>query len=147
MSVETRKKISESNVKTMSAKKYGSKSFYNTKPEIRMKNILNDLNIKFIHQYPLKTKHNHFLVDFFIPLYNIVIEVDGKYWHAHPSKFKADDIVHHNITAKDIWKIDSVKNEKIRQSDYKLLRFWENEFDLNKVKSAIDDIQSSLIYT
>ena len=49
-----------------------------TKPELAVKDMLDDLGIVYEHPFDV---NGRFLVDFYLPAYNAVIEVDGCYWH------------------------------------------------------------------
>lgn len=52
-----------------------------TLPEIMVKGFLEDEGILFEPQKPMYDK---FLVDFYLPEYDLVIEVHGDYWHCNP---------------------------------------------------------------
>ena len=53
-----------------------------------------------IPNYVIGTK----IFDIFIPKYNLLIEYNGDYWHANPTKYKADYFNHKkNKTAQEIW--------------------------------------------
>ena len=49
--------------------------------------VLDGLGIKYIAQ---KRINNKFLVDFYIPSKNLIIEADGEYWHNLPKTIKKD---------------------------------------------------------
>jgi G:T-mismatch repair DNA endonuclease (very short patch repair protein) len=50
----------------------------NTKPELAVKAKLDAWHIRYIHPFSI---HGHFLADFYLPDRNLVIEVDGCWWH------------------------------------------------------------------
>lgn len=139
-STEARKKMSDS---VLNKEYTRPNKCFNTKPEILMKEILNSLNIL----YKFQTNLLKMKIDFYLPKENIVIEVDGKYWHAYPSEIKGLDQKIGSLTAKEIWERDFRRTLQLRQAGHKVPRFWENEFNLEKVKSAIEEIQSPLICT
>lgn len=63
------------------------KKSFNTKPELILKKILEDLNILYEQQFLIqfrKTKYSNWrhCYDFYICNTNILIEVDGDYWHS-----------------------------------------------------------------
>lgn len=84
-----------------------------TEPEKIMRSILKELKIKYSRQKIIGT----FIVDFYVPDSNLVIECDGDYWHK---------------TEKGIER-DKRKNEFLLSHDYKLLRFWESELKNNRI--------------
>jgi len=75
---------------------------------------------------------------------NIVVEYNGDYWHANPEKYKENDIVHHNIIAKDIWKNDSEKIKLYNNLGYKVIVIWEKDYKENPEK-IIDKIVGEII--
>lgn len=103
------------------AKKMSTLGYYDTKPELLMQSILNKLNIKFSHPFEIKNIEHFYLCDFYIPEYNLVIEVDGKYWHKYPN----------------LREIDLIRNDELKNKGYNLIRVWENEFDLNTIKNLL----------
>jgi hypothetical protein len=73
---------------------------------------------------------------------NLLIEVNGDYWHANPVKYKDDDIFQFpksRLTAKDIWNLDIYKKKIAEQYGYELMTVWESEIkeNINDVKQRI----------
>jgi very-short-patch-repair endonuclease len=103
------------------------KKFSNTKPELETKDILNKYGIEFEHQKIVNGK----IYDFYLPDYNLLIEVDGNYWH---SKGKCDiDIL--NKSLKNRRNGDRIKNKIALKKGYRLFRVWEDE--LYKLENLI----------
>jgi len=98
--------------------------FSDTLPEIEMSKILNELNFNFIHPYPIENILHCYLADFYLDKYNLIIEVDGKFWHNYP----------------DGREIDKIRNEELQKKGYKILRFWEGEFNKEIVTKEILEI-------
>jgi len=92
--------------------------FTNTKPELKMKEILTSLNISFEHQYRLE----HCLFDFHILNSNVLIEVDGDYYHSNPLKFQKLNKMQLKVKERDI-----KHNEVAKSNNFILLRFWEDD--------------------
>ena len=86
----------------------------NTKIEIIIQDLLKEKGIEFEIQYPLINKY---IGDIFIKP-NIVIEVDGTYWHSRP-----DSIVR-----------DQKKDKELFEAGYKVIRLPEEKIinNLNK---------------
>lgn len=63
---------------------------------------------------------------------NFVIEFDGDFWHAHNRL--AEDIVHHNVTAKEIWEKDELKNLTYKKAGFTVIRVWQSDFLADKEK-------------
>jgi len=95
--------------------------FFNTKPEKEMKKVLDELKVEYEFQFPVWNIKHCYVADFYLPLYNTIIEVDGKWFHNYP----------------DGREIDHVRTQELKSVGYGVLRFWENEFDLSKVQGSL----------
>jgi len=74
---------------------------------------------------------------------NIIIEFYGDYWHANPKMFKAEDIVHHNLTAKQIWDNDKKRINILKNNGFNVSIIWQKEYLNNKnkvVKQIINNL-------
>lgn len=74
-----------------------------TKPELAVERILQSLNITYIKQYQV----GPYLFDFYLPNNNVLIEVQGEYWHSLP-----------NALANDYAKESYIKNNTIHKLRY-----------------------------
>lgn len=92
-----------------------------SKNERLMKKILKNIGFKFVHQFKVRDIEHRYLADFYIPDLNLVIECDGKYWHDYPNGKE----------------LDHLRTKEMEEKGYNVLRFWEKEFDLQKVRQAI----------
>lgn len=93
--------------------------------ETKIGNLLLELNIPFTTQYKINNRY----FDFLINDTQIIIEVNGDYWHANPEKYKANDILNLGrgklMSAKQIWVKDKKKNTQAINKGYKVLIIWE----------------------
>jgi len=92
--------------------------------EKRIGKILIDIGLKFEPQFTLKGK----VFDYYINGTNILIEVNGDFWHANPKKYKIGDILpfpKNHILAETLWKKDEKKLEIAYKNDYKVITLWE----------------------
>lgn len=97
----------------------------NTKPELKFKEILERSNIEFIFQKSLPWKRGwKKWYDFYIPSLNLLIEVDGIYWHGKGVLDKDLDIRQRQSRENDI-----LKNTLALERGYNLLRIWEDDLD------------------
>jgi very-short-patch-repair endonuclease len=101
----------------------------NTKPEIKFKNILEELNIEYIQNY--RYKYNHY--DFYLIKFNILVEIDGNYWHGKDKEWEEL-----NIPQKKSRKNDLKKNKICFENNQPLLRFWEDELEIKIIKDKIE---------
>ena len=65
---------------------------------------------------------------------DILVEFYGNYWHANPKMFKPEDVVHHNLTAKQIWEKDRERIEILKTNGFKVFIVWQSEYQRNKEK-------------
>ena len=92
-----------------------------SKPEKQMQSILQELNINFIKHKPIINIEHGYQCDIFIPEYNLIIEVDGLYWHNYPYGRE----------------IDHIRSKELIDAGYSVLRFWEGMFDKENVRKAL----------
>ena len=91
-----------------------------TIPEQKTKELLEKYNIRLKEQKRVRYK----LYDFYLPDFNLILEIDGIYWHGK------------GILKKDLKgsrtpnrKNDIYKNNLALSKGYRLLRIWEDELD------------------
>ena len=88
--------------------------------------MLNEsLEIKYIHSYYIESIGK--IYDFYLPDYNIIIEVDGDFWHCNPIKHIIPECKTQEINLEN----DKFKTQWAINNGYTLLRFWENDINNN----------------
>ncbi len=128
---ERREFLSKSLFSLYKNKKNGISS---SKLEQRIANILIEQQIPFIQQYDILTRKNKsYYFDFLIINTNIIIEVNGDYWHANPELYKSTDIIKCGLVS-DIWKRDDRKRKSAAELGYSVLILWEKD-----IRSKNDD--------
>lgn len=93
-----------------------------TKPEKGFRDILSEMNVPFRMQHNVKK----FLFDFYLPDHNLLIEVDGDYWHGNPEKFPDPSSMQRKNRRRD-----RLKAKIAMEQGYKVIRFWESEINDN----------------
>lgn len=86
-----------------------------TSIEIIVGSLLDELGIEYKFEEPI----GQYLVDFYLPEHNLVVECDGDYWHNRPGARENDAI----------W------DKYLRSGGFKVLRLWEHEIN-SDVKTA-----------
>ena len=105
--------------------------FKDTKPELKMEEILIFLHIPYEKQYRVG---NH-VADFHILNSPFLVEVDGDYWHGNPKKFSSFNKIQLGQKERD------VKNEQLaKEKGFVVLRFWEDDILRN-----IDEVKNKLM--
>jgi G:T-mismatch repair DNA endonuclease (very short patch repair protein) len=103
-----------------------------SKIETKVGDALNRLHIGYKKWYNIGRK----IFDFKIEKTNILIEVNGDFWHANPKLFSSNDLVNFPtkpVLAKEIWEKDKHKQLIAEQKGYKVIYIWESE--LNKMSN------------
>lgn len=90
-----------------------------TKLEKEFESMLQALNVDYIYQYVV----NGYNYDFYIPSKNILIEVDGDWWHCNPNLGFEPIYESQRHTIEH----DKVKTTVAFDNGYTLIRFWEHD--------------------
>jgi very-short-patch-repair endonuclease len=108
-----------------------------TKPEREFASLLNLNNIKYEKQKPVMK----YRCDFYIPRYNLIVEIDGDYWHANPKKYNENDLIGPaKKTASSIWESDKNKTSDILKEGYGILRYWASDLKNITHEKVFEDI-------
>jgi very-short-patch-repair endonuclease len=103
-----------------------------TKPHKKIIEYLSDLNISHISE---KYILGH-CRDIYCPEHNLVIEVDGDYYHCNPKKYNSTFFhLHHQKTAQEIWDKDKKQTETLIENGYRVLRLFES--DINNISREV----------
>lgn len=114
------KKIPMSDYLKKNASKMSGKM---TWPEKEFQKMLKELKVKFETQKIVGTK----IFDFYIPHLNLLVEVDGNYWHGDKEKYPIL-----NNTQKRAIKNDIYKDSLARGLGYSIERVWESDLKENR---------------
>ena len=121
-SVETRRKMSISGIKRM-------ESVYNVRETViekKMESLLVNLGfVRDVHFFRNKNMGNRCNVDFYIPMFNLVIECDGCFWHGCPIHYPQNTRAYESTISKTI---------KLKEGGYIVSRFWEHEINTMVIK-------------
>ena len=83
-------------------------------------------------QYRIIDNGNIYYYD--IKIDNILIEIQGQYWHADKRLYNENDIVHEEL-AKDIWQYDKTKKLVGERNNYYILYVYEYDYKQNKERT------------
>jgi len=109
-----------------------------------MREFLNKLGLKYIHQFPTPAK---FVYDFAILTpdggdIQCLIELDGDFYHYNPKTQNKQEFLYENQKRQIVR--DKVKTEWAALNGFVLLRFWENDVK-NNPKSILKELKRRLI--
>lgn len=108
--------------------------------ETKISECLNNLSISYTSQFKVGSK----LFDFKLSNTNILIEVNGDFWHANPSIYEHNQMINYpggKIKASDLWKKDETKLKMANKKGYRVIYIWENEMS----KLNLDQLSKLLI--
>ena len=94
---------------------------FNTKPELKVVDILNTLRVDFKHPYRVTDIEHAYSADFYIPSLHLIIEVDGKYWHNYPVGNE----------------IDHIRTTEMTEAGYNILRVWEDSISFELLEDVV----------
>ena len=112
-----------------------------SKLETLISESLNNLSISYTSQFVLNGK----LFDFRLTNTNVLIEVNGDYWHCNPKKYQKNEKVRFPGGLKmvsDVWEKDKVKRLKAEKEGFKVVYIWEDE--IKKSNNIADLIISKI---
>lgn len=79
----------------------------------------------------------------FIIYDDLIIELNGTYWHCSPKKYQPNDLIHFPnnvfIKAKDKWEYDFKKCEYVREHGYIVETIWEEDFNEKYLMNLINN--------
>ena len=128
-SEEHKKKMSESSANRLSTFKRVS-----SKLEVLFEEkYLKPLEVKYTKQFYL----NRSFYDFKIQDRNILIEVDGDFWHSNPLKYPNGPVY---PVQQESYRKDILKNQIAADNNFELIRFWEYE-----IKNNSDEVIKKII--
>lgn len=128
-----------------------NRSFYSNIASELFSKIDKELNIDCIIYYAPKTKEygkynfeieKYNFYDFVIPELKFCIEFNGDCFHAKPEKYKPDDKPNPfipNLTSKEIWEADEIKNSVLESFGFEVYIVWESEY-INNKSDIIDEM-------
>lgn len=106
-----------------------------TKLEKTFETLLRLLKIKKEYQY----EFNGRLFDYYLTEYNVLVEVDGDFYHCNPLKFKEPIYEVQKLTIKN----DEYKNNICKNHNITLLRYWEKDIN-ERPEWVISDLKDKL---
>lgn len=91
--------------------------------------FLDKLGVEYVWQFEAKDIERFY--DYYLPKSNLIIEVDGDYWHSNPEKVDENNLS--RIQKHNKW-VDRLKNEWALLHGIPIMRIWENDIRNNPQK-------------
>lgn len=104
--------------------------------------ILEKNGIPYEQEFKIHRTSNNRFYSYDFKIGNLLIELNGVYWHCSPKKYQPNDIVHFPnnifIKAKDKWAYDKEKGDYAVNNGFQFETIWEDEFNENKLLEVIN---------
>lgn len=108
-----------------------------TKIELLVMHALRDSGYNVVTQLSVP----HYYCDIYVPELNLIVEVNGNYWHANPKYFASNDVIgHKRMTASQVWERDAKKVEDLRRLGYNVVTVWESDIKSMTSSQLVEDI-------
>lgn len=107
-----------------------------SKLEYKVCKALDIINIPYITQFRLIEKKLYRFYDIKLLYSNVIIEVNGDYYHANPVLYDSNDVINYpgkDMIASDVWKNDYDRKVLANSYGYKVIYVWE--YDMGKMNS------------
>lgn len=97
-----------------------------------------------------KELNRYFYYDYVIPELKFCIEFNGDCFHANPmiySDFDTPNPFNTNLTSRDIWEFDKIKNSVLYENGFEVLVIWEHDYNNNKeltINNVIEYIRKKI---
>ena len=101
------------------------------------KNFLDKMKVEYVWQFEAKDIKRSY--DFYLPNSNILIEVDGDYWHVNPKKYDINDRDSLTPTQKRDIRVDEMKNKWALLHGIPIYRIWEDD-----IRNRPNDVMKNL---
>lgn len=124
--------------------KHGSRSKISSLNK-KLYKVLEELQIQYVPEFSLKYKTEeggNRWKSYDAKIGNLLIEVNGDYWHANLIKYKEDHIFifpKSELTAKEVWNMDKYKEDIANAHGYSVMYIWESEINEN-----IEDVKQRI---
>ena len=130
---EVWKKFSDDKKEEIIKKRYESinkNKTFGSKIELKVIEILDNLSVPYQRQFLIESYSHPY--DIHLTGTKIIIEVNGRWWHADPRYYSDNDIMNQpgskrNIKAKDIWRKDSKWLDYATKKGYRVIVLWEDD--------------------
>ena len=103
--------------------------------------ILDSIGIQYVSQKIIKENGKIYFFD--ICIKDIMIEINGDFWHANPYKYKSSDLLKFpkkDVLVSDIWKKDLNKKNCAIKNKYNVVYLWESYIKKTPNEKIIDDL-------
>lgn len=124
---------------------YGKNGIFSSKIENAVFEAFVTKDPKTVHnKIRLSNEERSYVFDIYVPSKNLLVEVNGDYWHYNPTKYTADYFdTSRNVKVTDVWDRDSTKLLLAINSGYNITVIWERDIKTLGVETIVDQIMKT----
>lgn len=135
---KTPKKTQSKTKKTTNKKRWHPKYGTSKLEEDFASQFLDKLKVEY--QYQFEAKDIGRFYDFYLPKHNLLIEIDGDFWHGNPQMYKEEELRGHQKRAQ---RIDEHKTKWALLHGIPIIHIWESDIRKNP-KKVMDMLKDKL---
>lgn len=102
------------------------------------RDFLDKLGVKYVYQFEASSIGRWY--DFYLPFHNLLIEIDGSYFHADPRVIKEEDM---NPMQKRNKRVDELKDKWALMHGIPIMRIWEKDIR-ESPKKVMEELKKRL---
>ena len=131
-------------------KKWRNSQGPTSKLENKIYRYLDEIGISVISHFKFDDYYHSY--DFLISGTNIIIEVNGDFWHANPDLYNENDVLNfpkNKVIAKDLWERDLINNKYAESKGFNVITIWEKDINTKSkedIQIFITDSINNLIF-
>lgn len=93
------------------------------------------------HSFRLNANGRSYVFDVYVPQLNLLVEVNGDYWHLNPFMYAANHVDEsRNVTARGVWEADAMKHRAAFDAGYKVNVLWESSINAVGIAETINNV-------
>ncbi len=93
------------------------------------------------HSFRLNNGSRTYVFDVYVPSLNLLIEVNGDYWHLNPLLYSVNHIdENRNVTARGVWEADALKRQAAVDLGYNVNVLWESSINTLGVTEPVTNV-------
>jgi G:T-mismatch repair DNA endonuclease (very short patch repair protein) len=122
------------------------KSSQNSSIETRIKEVLDIIGIEYTSQFSLRVSGKIRFYD--IKIGNIIIEINGDFWHGNPLLYKKCDILKFpgkEVLCESLWLKDEKKKEIAIKNGYSVVYLWESYIRNSSNDELVETLNEILV--
>lgn len=120
-------------MRLISLKNSRSSKRFDSKIQLKINSLLDEMNINFIREYVVK----YYAIDNYLQDFHLMIEVMGDYWHANPLVFNENKYKLNKVQSRDILNDKQKHSYILNHNSIEILYLWESDIKKFQLKCKL----------